>query len=121
MKKLFLIVCLLAFVLAGCKAYYTEDAWGRDYLFSVEITKRGYYRIWFTHDDVSAYCTVNSELGKQAMNLLKEHDGEVLFHFFDSEIGDPEADWWSTTKCGQGIYDTKVWIIDDIIPVDGRQ
>lgn len=117
MKKFVIVLFVGLIVLAGCKAYYTESAWGRDSLFSVEITKRGFYRIWFTHDDVSAYCTVNEELGETAMTLLKEHDGEVLFHFFDEEIGDAESDWWAETKCGGGIYGTKVWIVDEIIPV----
>lgn len=120
MKKTLFIMVMMALFVGGCKYYYTEEAIGRDTLFSVERTKSGYYRVWFTHDDVSTYCTVDEELGKQAMNLLMEHDGEVLFRYNDSEWGDPEAGILNETKCGEGIYETKEWVLLELVPVEGR-
>jgi hypothetical protein len=119
-KRIILLLVLAMMLLASCKTYYTEIAWGRDTLFSVEITKKGYYRVWFTHDDVSAYCTASEELGKYAQELLNEHDGEVVFTFNDIEIEDPEAgNWFQTDVCGQGIYNTKVWALLSLMPVEG--
>lgn len=97
-KIWYLIVALL--LLCGCSEHRVEKGVIRDTLFSVEQTGNGYWRIWMTHDDICGYCTNDDELGKEAMDLLKEHDGEVLVYFRDIKSDDPEYSWWSSSDCG---------------------
>lgn len=113
---------LLMIILVGCKAYYTESAVGRDTLFSVEKQKNGSWRIWMTHDDVSAYCTVDDELGELALDIIQNDEiPEVVFMFNDIEWEDETAGGiWNTSICGQGIYETKVWALLDLRRATGR-
>lgn len=91
---------IVALLLCGCGAHRVKEGVIRDTLFSVEQTKNGYWRIWMTHDDICGYCTYDDELGRQALDLLKEHDGDVLVYFRDIKSGDPEFSWWSKSDCG---------------------
>lgn len=121
MKKLLILSLLL---LTACAGHRVTDGVIRDTLFSVEETKNGFIRIWMTHDDIAGYCTNDLELGKKAMDILKEHDGEVLVYFRDIQAGDPELSWWDKSDCGTIVTgsdsSTHMFMFYDISRVPGR-
>jgi hypothetical protein len=122
MKKILLFVAM-SIILCGCEYYYVEDGVLRDTLFSVEETNNGYWRIWLTHDDIAGYCTDDVALGKRALSLLKEHDGEVLVEFKDIPPGDDMYDWWNRSDCGtiySGGGSSHIFMLIDVTPVPSR-
>jgi len=128
MKKIGLIflICMIFLVaITSCdpQAHRVEEGVIRDTLFSVEETKNGSWRIWMTHDDICGYCTNDIELGKRALDILKEHDGEVLVYFRDIRADDPEFSWWSSSDCGAIYADggsTHMFMLYDISRVPSR-
>ena len=100
-KKMFLAFLAIALILASCTGGGRVSRGGgvlRDTIFSVEQLGNGNYRVFFTHDDVAGYCTADAKLGKQAIQLVKEHDGEVLATYDDLRFGDDELAGMS--NCG---------------------
>jgi len=120
-----LLAAVLLLSLIGCSPHRVEDAVLRDTLFSVEETENGYWRIWMTHDDICGYCTNDVELGREALNMLREHHGEVLVYFRDITPDDPEFSWWSKSDCGTIVTgadsSTHMFLFYKLSPVLGRQ
>lgn len=97
--KLILILVLVSLLMSGCYANAVRTGTLRDTLFSVEETNDGAWRVFMTHDDVAGYCTLDSELGQEAHNLLLEHDGEVMVEFTSIKLTDESYDLWSGNDC----------------------
>lgn len=101
-KSNLLVLVIILIVLAACsgRAGVVRNGVLRDTIFSVEEIENGTWRIWVTHDDVAGYCTADEELGKEAMDLILEHDGEVLIFFETPLPGEAEYSFWHDSKCG---------------------
>ena len=122
-KKLLLIVVFLFpfLVAARCNGTKIEDGMLRDTIFSVEQHYNGSYSVWFTHDDVIGYCTGDAELGKEALSILKEHDGEVVATYRDiNAMSDEEASFWQVSDCGTLVEGSGVMILTSIVRSNSR-
>lgn len=121
MEKLAVILLALALTLTSCLGYRVKEGTLRDTLFSVEQTRAGAYRIFVTHDDVAGYCTYDKETGEKAMDLLHNHNGEVLITFRFINEGDSEWDLWNGSDCkttsSEDIY---MFLMQDIEAVPAR-
>lgn len=124
-RNLILVLLACALVLSACargnQSYGSRAATLRDTLFSVEQLNDGMVQVWFTHDDVAVYCTMDVTIGNKLLSLLKEHNGEVLVEYRDLREGDPE---WNGglngTSCGQFYSDTMELKLISVMPVNGR-
>lgn len=122
LRWLFILVVAGAFLVA-CNPHRVTNATLRDTIFSVEETANGYYRVWFTHDDIAGYCAQTPELGLEALSLLQEHDGEVVATFRDITVADEEASWWDRSDCGSissGEESTHMFILTGIVAANSR-
>lgn len=100
-KLLVLVVVLSILCFAGrCGSKKIQEGVGRDTMSNVEHHRNGATSVWFTHDELIGYCTVDTELGDWAEYLLREYDGEVIFEYKDMNITDPEASFWGVSQCG---------------------
>lgn len=119
MKKVILVI--LAVLLTGCMGYRIQDATARDTLFSVEQSGNGAYRIWLTHDDVSGYCTYDKDMGERALDILENHNGEVVITFRSINETDPEWSLWNSSDCKTTeATDAKMWLLKSIESVQSR-
>ena len=122
-KKYLVVLFMLLFAITACTRHRVKSGVLRDTLFSVEETNNGYWRIWMTHDDIAGYCTNSEELGKQALSLLQEHNGEVVVEFAAISANDPEFDGWDRSECGT-IYanggSTEMFVFTSIVAAEAR-
>lgn len=117
------LVAAMLLLCTGCYAHYVTNGVLRDTLFSVEVTQNGNWRIWLTHDDVAGYCTNDAGLGRNALSLLEEHDGEVIVEFKDIKLGDEAYSWWDSSDCGtvySGGGTAHMFMLLSITPVPSR-
>lgn len=92
MKKLLLIAVLLLLVLAACGpgAHAIREGTLRDTVFSIEPRQNGTTSIWFTHDDVGAYCTRDGEIVATAQLAIRSTNSEVIATYRSINNNDPE-------------------------------
>ena len=122
MKKNLLFALLVSLFLVSCTKYWVDNGKLRDTIFSVEKTRNGNVRVFFTHDDVAGYCTSDQELGDKAESLMLEHSGEVIAEFTDMR-GTEEWNFWSSSDCGSvssGESSMVMFRLDDIYAVPSR-
>ena len=100
MKRILAVMLLVVFLFSACTATYVKSGTIRDTIGNVERTYNGNWRVWFTNDTAAGYCTTDDEVGARALDLLMNHDGEVILEYKSIRAGDPEASFWSKSDCG---------------------
>lgn len=123
MKKSVVILAFylgISVVMIGCNASKVDDGVVRDTIFSAEQSRSGTWGIFLTHDESVVYCTPDQELGRDALNLLLEHRGEVIIHFKTLDNWrDTEGELWGDSEC-QDYYNFTEVILTSIRPIEGR-
>ena len=120
------LAVLMVFSLAGCNGTAPTDVKSgtiRDTLANVEQMYSGNWRVWFTNDTAAGYCTTDNELGERALNLLLNHDGEVVMEYREIKSDDSEWNTWSNSSCGsiyKGDTSMEIFYIVSITPVAAR-
>jgi hypothetical protein len=100
-SKLFLfavILVLATILLSGCGAgaYAITRAELRDWIFNVEPRNNGSMTVWMRHDDVGAYCTLNSDLQEKINGIWNSPDVYVYLTYRSVNNNDAEYNWTGT-------------------------
>lgn len=114
------VIFTVAMIINSCNVSfpsYTRSGEARDTLFSYEHRGNNVTVIWLTHDDVSAYCFVDSSLRERIPDLLHNHEGEVIIGYKSPTSPLPETE----KPCYNTEFSTTVYIATNIQPVSHRK
>jgi hypothetical protein len=91
-KKAGLLLAVMVLVLAACGPgpYAIREGTLHDTIFSVEPRMNGTTTVWFTHDDVGAYCTKDPEISALVSEIVRSNNTEVVATYRSLNRGDAE-------------------------------
>lgn len=126
-RIILLFVALCALLMSACGAgqqaiVTSNPGEAHDTIFSVEPRLNGTLTIWLTHDDVGAYCTLDTNLKLKIQQLWDTEQYEVILSYVSINAGDAELGGAlslnPTTMCARerGGEGTIVYRIVDIRP-----
>lgn len=117
---LMVLVLVVAFLITGCDLKRVERGYARDFIFSVEPTVSGSYSVFLTHDESVVYCTQDREMGQHLIDILENHDGEVIIEYATKEWGkDSEGELFGWDECQDYVNFTEVLLLS-VKPVSSR-
>lgn len=92
MKKLWGVLALMIVLISACGPgpYAIQQGTLRDTIFSVEPRLNGTTTVWFTHDDVGAYCTKDAEIITLVNEIIRSNNPEVIATYRSLNRGDAE-------------------------------
>lgn len=92
MKKILVLLAVAVLALAACGPgpYAIREGTLRDTIFSVEPRLNGTTTVWFTHDDVGAYCTKDEAITTLVAEIIRSDNPEVIATYRSLNRGDAE-------------------------------
>lgn len=118
MKIKVIVVIAMIVMLSSCVGYSAiTGAQLSDTVFSVEPRQSGYTTVWFTHDDVGAYCTRDSKVADTAIAAMENGD-RVVASYRSLNTTDSEYNWTGLDGCASE-KNTTIYLLTDLYVPSG--